>query len=68
MDYLSVFLSVFGLFLNARRNFWCWPVWLVGNVTWAIYATQTHQPSIMLLQGIYLGVNIYGWKKWLNGV
>lgn len=64
MDYLSLFLSVFGLFLNARSNWWCWPVWVVGNVTWTIYAIQTRQLSIFLLQLAYFGVNVYGWRNW----
>jgi nicotinamide riboside transporter PnuC len=71
MDYLALATSVFGLWLNARKNKGCWPVWLASNLLWIghfLVNAQDHvEWSALALQAIFLLFNVYGWWAWSKG-
>lgn len=56
-------LSVLGLFLNAKKNILCWPLWILGNITWIWYFIPNEIPAL-ILNGVFFLVNIYGWIEW----
>lgn len=64
MDWIAVLFSLGGLFLNAKKIIWCWPLWLVSNVFWIAYALGTKQLSIVITQAVFAAANWYAWKQW----
>lgn len=61
---------VFGfvcVWLTIRQNIWCWPAGLVQVVLYLFVFYQVKLYSDMLLHGIYVLMQVYGWYWWLHG-
>ncbi|EIC20340.1 nicotinamide riboside transporter PnuC [Thiorhodovibrio frisius] len=61
---------VFGflcVWLTIRQNIWCWPAGLVQVVLYLFIFYQIKLYSDMLLHGIYVVMQLYGWYWWLHG-
>jgi nicotinamide mononucleotide transporter len=61
---------VFGflcVWLTIRQNIWCWPTGLVQVVLYLFIFYQVKLYSDMLLHGIYVVMQLYGWYWWLHG-
>ncbi|QFY89360.1 nicotinamide mononucleotide transporter [Magnetovirga frankeli] len=61
---------VFGLvcvWLCIRQNIWCWPTGLVQVVLYLFIFYEVKLYSDMLLHGIYVLMQLYGWYWWLHG-
>jgi nicotinamide mononucleotide transporter len=67
ISWIAMFLSLFGVVLNARKNIWCWPVWIISNFVWAAYNYQTRQLAPLVLVVVLCGANIFGWRSWSKG-
>jgi len=67
LEIVAVVITAFGVWLMARRNRWCWPVNVVGVALYAWIFFQAKLYSDMLLQGFYLGANVFGWFQWKSG-
>jgi len=57
-------LSIFGIYLNARKNIWCWYVWLVSNVGWLIYYLDKKDLPAIVLWIAFACFNVYGLIMW----
>ncbi|WP_243429703.1 nicotinamide riboside transporter PnuC [Acetobacter sacchari] len=64
VEEIAVIVSLLGVWLTARRIWWCWPVGLVGVLlyAWLFYGWKLY--SDMLLQGAYVVLQLYGWRRW----
>jgi nicotinamide mononucleotide transporter len=62
-----VLVNLLGVWLTARRVRWCWPVNVVAVLlyTWLFYQWKLY--SDMLLQGVYVVLQGYGWWRWSQG-
>ena len=61
---------VFGfacVWLTIRQNIWCWPTGLVQVVLYLFIFYQVKLYSDMLLHGVYVVMQLYGWYWWLHG-
>ncbi|WPL18662.1 Nicotinamide riboside transporter PnuC [Thiorhodovibrio winogradskyi] len=61
---------VFGflcVWLTIRQSIWCWPTGLVQVVLYLVIFHQVKLYSDMLLHGIYVLMQVYGWYWWLHG-
>lgn len=67
VSWIAVTLSLVGIFLNARKNILCWPVWVASNVLWLIVSAV---PNLNVPQTIlwasFLVANFYGWINWIG--
>lgn len=68
LGYIAMASSFIGIFLNAKKNIWCWFFWIVGSILWVInFAVienaKDNIPSIALWS-IFTLFNIYGWNEW----
>jgi len=52
---------------TVRQNIWCWPTGLVMVSLYIIIFYQAKLYSDMLLQVVYVFLQIYGWYAWLYG-
>lgn len=67
LEILAVLINVLGVWLTARRVPWCWPVNVVAVLlyAWLFYHWKLY--SDMLLQGVYVLLQGYGWWRWRQG-
>lgn len=65
MEWIAVILSLIGMILNAKKNIWCWPIWILSDCVWLYcVAIKTYQPQQIILWIAFLISNIYGWYWW----
>lgn len=64
MSYIAAILSVVGLWFNARKSVWCWPVWFVGNALWVIAYVPRHDWAVVGIDAVMMVLNVVGWFHW----
>ena len=64
LSWLGVLLQIAGLALNGRQKMACWPVWLASNAALFAYFTLTSQWAFVILQFVFVYLNISGWRQW----
>jgi len=63
----GIIFAIVGALFNIFKKKWCWLFWLVANVFFIwIYILSGLHVSIVL-QFVYIAMNIYGWIKWSKG-
>lgn len=68
LELLAVLVNILGVWLTARRIHWCWPVGIVAVLLYAWLFYQWKLYSDMLLQGVYVLLQGYGWWRWRHGL
>jgi nicotinamide mononucleotide transporter len=66
MDWLALTFSILGIFLNAKKNILCWPIWIASDILWIIFFIL-NPPTIwssIILYVVFGVMNIYGWVEW----
>jgi nicotinamide mononucleotide transporter len=64
LAWIATVISVVGVFLNARKNIICWPIWLISNILWIIYFFLLKNNPSIVLWIVFSFFNIYGWTQW----
>lgn len=70
MQNIEIAATVFGLIsiiFTVRENIWCWPTGIVMVVLYTQIFYDQNLFSGMILQVIYIFLQIYGWHNWLHG-
>jgi nicotinamide mononucleotide transporter len=70
MPWIEFTASGFGLacvWLTVRRHIACWPTGLVMVALYIVVFHQARLYSDMLLQMVYVVLQLYGWHAWLYG-
>ena len=70
MSLLELTASVCGLasvYFTVQRHILCWPTGLVMVVLYLVIFYQVKLYSDMLLQVVYVILQVYGWHAWLYG-
>ena len=70
MSAVEIIADLFGFVcvgLTIRRNIWCWPAGLVQVALYAWVFYQAKLYSDVILQVVYVVLQIYGWYYWLHG-
>ena len=62
--WIAMLCTLASMYLAAKRNTWCWPMGMVGNALWFVYALWTMQTPIVLLNVVLFTMGLYGWKQW----
>ena len=66
LDWIGFALTMLGIYFNANKIIWCWPIWLGSNVFWtAHFAPRKERAAIMMNIGLVI-FSIYGWYQWLS--
>ena len=68
--WLEIFGTIFGVlcvWLTVRQNIWCWPTGLIQVILFIFIFYEAKLYSDLILHGIYVGMQIYGWYHWLHG-
>ena len=70
MNAIEIIAAIFGLvsvWLTVKENIWCWPTGLIMVFLYIFVFYEAHLYSDVILQVIYIFLQIYGWYIWLNG-
>lgn len=64
LEWLAVAFSIAGVWLMARRHLLAWPVGLVAVALYALVFVEARLYSDTLLQLVFAGFLVYGWRSW----
>ena len=70
MPPLEIIASALGLccvWLTVKRHIACWPTGLAMVILYIYIFYEAKLYADMVLQIVYVGVQIYGWRCWLRG-
>lgn len=67
VEYAAVVFGLLCVGLTVRQSIWCWPTGLVMVSLYIVIFFRAQLYSDMLLQGVYVVLQIYGWQLWLRG-
>lgn len=70
MSWVEIVASVFGFFsagLTVKQNIWCWPTGIISVFLFIFVFYDAKLYSDMMLQMIFVVLQIYGWYFWLHG-
>ena len=70
MSPIEIWATIFGVisvYLTVKENIWCWPTGLVMVILYIIIFRDAKLYSDMILQIIYVFMQIYGWYYWVYG-
>lgn len=67
IEIVAVALGIATVFLTVRQNMWCWPTGLVQVLLYVEIFYKARLYSDVLLQGVYVVLQIYGWYHWASG-
>lgn len=67
IEVVAVVLAVAYVVLAARQIIWCWPCAIASTALffWVFLERALFQQAV--LQFFYVGMGIYGWRKWHGG-
>ncbi|MDR3435587.1 nicotinamide riboside transporter PnuC [Telmatospirillum sp.] len=68
LEIAAVVVSILGVWLTVRRNFWCWPVSLLSVALYGRVFFLAKLYSDTILQGVFGAFAVYGWWVWRSGV
>lgn len=70
MTPIEIWATIFGVisvYLTVKENIWCWPTGLVMVILYIVIFRDAKLYSDMILQIIYVFMQIYGWYYWVYG-
>lgn len=68
LEIIAVIVNVIGVWLTVRRNYWCWPVGIIGVLLYAKIFFDYKLYGDMLLQTFFFFTQLYGWFQWRHGL
>jgi nicotinamide mononucleotide transporter len=69
MSGLEIAAVAFGLLsvvFTVRQSIWCWPTGLINVALYVVVFREARLYSDMVLQAIYVPMQVYGWYYWLR--
>ena len=70
LTWIEIAATLFGftcVVLTIRRSVWCWPTGLIQVSLFIIIFYHAKLYSDLILHGIYVGMQFYGWYCWTAG-
>lgn len=64
LGWIASVFSISGTLFNAKKNIWCWPIWITGNCLWKYYSIISEQWALLLVWIGFSIANIYAWSEW----
>jgi nicotinamide riboside transporter PnuC len=65
VELAAVALSIFANWLTALKIVWCWPIWILTNVLFALLFFQLELWGVFSMQFVYALLSLAGWRMWL---
>jgi nicotinamide mononucleotide transporter len=66
-EIVAAALGIISVFLSTRQNVLAWPTSLLNNAMYGAIFLQQRLYALMVLQGCFFAIALYGWYQWLFG-
>ena len=67
IEWIAVAFGLACVALTIYQNIWCWPTGLIQVILYVWIFDQARLYSDVLLQLVYIVLQIYGWYHWVRG-
>lgn len=67
IEALAVLFGLLCVWFSIRQNIWCWPTGLIQVTLYIYIFYDVKLYSDLILQVIYVVLQLYGWHHWLHG-
>ncbi|GAB1540226.1 nicotinamide riboside transporter PnuC [Scytonema sp. NUACC21] len=67
IEIIGAILGLVSVWLTVKENIWCWPTGIVMVFLYIFIFYEARLYSDVILQVIYVFLQIYGWYAWLHG-
>ncbi len=67
LELIAAAFGIVSVFLSTRQIVWSWPTSLVNVLLYAWYFLGQRLYALMVLQGFFAAIALYGWYEWLHG-
>jgi nicotinamide mononucleotide transporter len=64
---IAAALGILSVFFSTRQNILAWPTSLLNNAMYGAIFFQHKLYALMVLQGCFFAIALYGWYKWRFG-
>ena len=64
ISYVAALFSLTGIWLNIRKNIFCWFMFMCSDSLWLTYSVLTKQWALSITHIIFMIANIYGFLIW----
>ena len=64
IGWAGTLLMLMGSIINIYKHTLCWPVWIAASLCIIYQSIMIGSWNIMVMQFIYIPINIYGWIQW----
>lgn len=64
LDWIFAGISFIGCILNIKKNIYCWPIWTIASIGFAIDHYYNGKWALMIYFATYIPMNIYGYLIW----
>lgn len=68
VELIGALLSIWAVWLTARRRPWCWPIGLLSVIVYLWIFVDARLYSDALLQAAFAGLLVYGWRRWVQNL
>lgn len=66
-EIIAAALGILSVFLSTQQNVLAWPTSLLNNAMYGAIFFQQRLYALMVLQGCFFAIALYGWYQWLFG-
>ena len=63
-SWLGMVLTVLGTILCIKKLSSCWIVYIIGSISWIIYAVLSNQLPLLMVNGAMIVFNVFGLLEW----
>ncbi|WP_354860016.1 nicotinamide riboside transporter PnuC [Acetobacter fabarum] len=67
LEWAAALASALGVWLTGQRMVVCWPVLVVASALYGVVFVRAALYADAALQGVFIGLSLYGWVQWLRG-
>jgi nicotinamide mononucleotide transporter len=66
VEFTAVAIAILANWLTALKVIWCWPVWILTNVLFAVLFFDQELWGLFLVQFLFAGLSLVGFREWLR--
>jgi nicotinamide mononucleotide transporter len=67
LEMTAVVFGLLSVIYTIRQSMWCWPTGLINVILYVLIFFRAALYSDVVLQVIYVPLQLYGWYHWLRG-
>jgi hypothetical protein len=66
LDWAALVVVLIGRLLVARRSMLAFPLFVIADLLWALWAILWGPLSLLIANLVFLVADLYGWRRWVK--